>query len=151
MIIRQFHGNVSELIPIAKAWEKECNCDKFGMKPNVEFFLTELNGLINNENSDVLILDTGNEIAGLMGLTIFKNPVSDGLAANEHFFYVLPQHRGISSVRMIKSAIEWAKNKGCSHLILNASRMASSLYDRTCSLYEKLKFQEFEKSYIKKI
>lgn len=143
--------SAEELRPLAEQWRQECNCDKFGMKPNMESFLTELDGLINNENGDVLILNKGNKIAGLMGLTIFKNPISDGFVANEHFLYIAPRYRGIGAARIIKVAQEWAKNKGCSHLILNASQMASSLYDRTCSLYERMNFKLFEAAFIKEL
>lgn len=141
-----------ELRPLAEQWQQECNCDEFGMKPNIESFLAEIDRLINNENSDVLILlNKDNEIAGLMGLTTFKNPISDGFVANEHFLYIAPKYRGMPIVRLINSAMEWAKKKDCTHLLLNASRMASSTYGRACMLYGRLKFKEFEKSYIKEL
>jgi GNAT superfamily N-acetyltransferase len=86
-----------------------------------------------------------------LGVRCFVNPLGDELIAEEHFWYIRPRWRGISSIRMLKEAERWAKEKGCACLILSASRMAGNVFDGVCRLYERMGGLEFEKSYIIKL
>ena len=141
-----FNGRIEELFPIIASWEKECNGVEMGLDLDWATFIAELQGLINGEDSDLLVL---RENVGCLGLQVINSPIGRNKIANEHFWYVLPEHRGIASLRLIREAENWAKKKGCSHLILNASTLASSLHDNVCKLYERFGMQKFETSYIK--
>lgn len=151
MIITIFSGNTEELRPLAESWRREYNPEKFGLKGDIEVFLADVQNLIGGEKSDVLVLRDKEKIVGFMGLTCFKSPIGNELIVNEHFWFVDNNYRGIASVRMLKAAEEWGRKRGCSHLMVNASNLASDIYSRICSLYERLGFDKFESSYLKEI
>lgn len=145
--------DVVRVEPIAWLWEKECNRDSFGIDLDPSGYLKGLRELIVGSDSDLLLLlaDDDEKIAGFMGLTIFKSPLGNQKIANEHFWFVSGENRGKSSMLLIRAAKEWAKEKGCSHLILNASKLASDIHDRLCVFYERMGFKLFETAYIKEI
>ena len=49
---------------------------------------------------------------------------------------------------MIDAAQAWARAHGCSHLLFNASRLASGLHDDVCRVYEHKGMKPFETTYI---
>lgn len=150
--IYRFTGNAAELLKdIALSWQKECNTQVFGIKEDMDEFFQDLQNLTGRNDSDLLVLAEGERIIGLIGLVIFKSPLSKQRMANEHYWYVLPEHRGISSLRLLKAAEKWAKDKGCSHLLMNASCLASDLHDSVCKLYERYGMKKFETVFIKRL
>ena len=147
-----FNGDVEALRPIAEAWQKEGLGNKFNLSMDVDEHLKDLNRMVCGTDSDLLVLfDANANPVGYMGLTTFTNPLGKEKIANEHYWYVLPEKRGIGSLRLFNRAIEWAKFTGCSHIIMNASKMASGLHDDICKLYEKLGMKKFETAFIKEI
>ena len=151
MVITIFEGDAGLLRHLGEAWEREHNGQDFGIKTDINVFLSEIARLVNDGLSDVLVMHDKEKIVGLLGITAFQNPIGRGLIASEHFWYVLPDYRGLTSVRMVKAAENWAKNRGCTHLIMNASLLASPLYHRVIELYKVFGMREFETSFIKKL
>ena len=45
----------------------------------------------------------------------------------------------------------WAKENGCSHIIMTASNLASEMYDKVCNLYQRMGMELFETSFIQEI
>jgi len=139
------------LRPIGESWSGELKDEEFGFKVEMEAWLGEMNRLIKAPNSMVMLLYEDTKMIGCMGLEIFRSPLSGELMANERFWYVLPDHRGISSLRLVTEAEKLAKTLGCKHFILNASKMASGMHDKMVKLYEKLKFRHWESVFIKSL
>jgi len=136
---------------IIPAWEIEANVPYFALVLNAKEMLKEFKMMVIRPDADVFLLINRQEIVGVLGMMIFKNPVGKENIANEHFWYVLPKHRGFGSIRLINEAKKWAREKGCSHIIFNASKMASDSHDRICNLYERLGMKLFETVYIQDI
>lgn len=143
--------NVERLQPLAEEWLAESNCKDFGIDTDVDKHLWELDSMTKRTDADVLLLMNEELIVGYMGIECIENPFGDQIIANEHYWFVVKHARGHGSLRLLWAAKEWAKEKGCSHLIANASYMASDLHDRTCELYERMGMKKFETSYIKEI
>lgn len=137
---------------LAEQWKKETNGD-LGIIVNVDEHLRDLQRYIENPFiATVLLLVKEDKVVGYMGLAIFKSPLSNQVIANEHYWYVLPEFRKAKlTLKMFDEAKKWAKDKGCSHLLMNASNLASSLHDKICRLYERLGLKKFETSYIQSI
>lgn len=150
MKIMKFQSDVSLLKPLAEKWYKESNGD-MGIKKDVDKHLKELQELIESPSSDVLVLSDGDRIFGYMGLIVFESPLGDQFIAREHYWYVEPEKRGISALKFLPMAEKWARAYGCSHLLMNASNLASKLHDRTCKIYKKFGMRKFETTYIKRI
>jgi GNAT superfamily N-acetyltransferase len=147
-------NNHTELLrPLAEKWLAESNASSFGLKADVEQHLKDmLNNMVYQDGNDLLILQNDkDEVVGYMGLSTFKSPISDQLIANEHNYYVRPESRGAGGLRLLIEARKWAKGQGCSHLIMNASNLASDLHDKVCTLYQKMNMKHFESSYISEV
>jgi len=151
MIVKKFQGDVSVLRPIAVAWSKEANCDAMGLDFDMEAHLKDLQELVDNPDSELFVLEDENSPVGYIGITKFKSPLGKQFIANEHYYYVLPEKRGVSSVSLLRAVEQWAKLKGCSHILMNASYLASDLHDKVCRLYESLGMKKFESTYIKEV
>jgi GNAT superfamily N-acetyltransferase len=136
---------------IAIEWQKEANGNDFGITMDMPYHLADLQALISNGDTDLLVLCSDNKIIGYMGIMLYRSPLGEQLVANERYYYVLPEHRGFGSLRLIKAAMEWAKVKGCTHIQFSVNKMASNMYDKTCRLYEKLGMKSFEMSFIKEL
>jgi hypothetical protein len=143
--------DIEALRPLAEEWSASCNCGKFGLEADINIFLSGLMDLVDGDGSDLLILKSDDKPIGFMGLTTFKSPFGKELIGNEHYWFVRPGSNGKASLKLISKAQLWAKEKGCSHIIMNASMAASSLHAKVCGFYERLKFTKFETSYIKEI
>jgi len=148
-------SDVNALTTIVLIWREETNLDVFGMEFRLNEALNDLRQLVLNDKSELLLLiDERMEtkkVVGFMGITIFKSPVGEQEIANEHYWYVMPEHRGIGSIKLLKKAREWAIKKGCSHFMINASNMASDYHNKMCGLYEKLGMMKFETTYIENL
>ena len=148
MEIKLFNDDIETLRPIAESWQEEVRANEFGILTDVNKHLSELRSLVDNNNSDLIILYDEDEPVGYIGLRYFDSPTGNQRIAEEHYLYVIPEKRGLTSMRLIKNAKMLAKLKGCSHLILNASNLASDMHDKICGFYEKTGFMKFETSYI---
>jgi len=145
------YNDIEALRPVARSWYDDTHRNSFNIDIDIDTHLADLDRLAKSADSDLLVLIDGTLIVGYMGIEAFTSPLSQQVIANEHYWYVLPEKRGIGSMRLIWLAQQWAKEKGCSHLIMNASNLASSLHDKVCKLYEQLGMKKFETSYISEI
>lgn len=138
--------------PIVEAWQAIVLTNDFGIiADDVDKFLRSLKDLAENEDSDLLVLYDDNTPVGYLGLQYFSSPLGNQRMANEHYFFVMPEHRGISSMKLIRDAKMLAKAKGCSHLIMNASNLASDMHDKVCEFYKNMNMKLFESSYISEV
>ncbi len=151
MNIKLFNDDIETLRPIAESWQEEAQANKFGIITDVNKHLFELRNMVDNNSSDLIILYDEDEPVGYIGLRYFDSPTGNQRIAEEHYLYVIPEKRGLISMRLIKNAKMLAKLKGCSHLILNASNLASELHDKLCRVYEKMGMRKFETSYISEV
>lgn len=152
LMIRIFQkdDDMTLLAPVIKSWINEGRVNEFGFDLNIPSALDDLQSLIKLDSKDLLVLEYSNKIVGFMGILFFKSPLGVQWIANEHYWYILPEYRG-HGLKLINAARRWAKDKKCSHLILNASNLASELHDKVISIYEKIGMKKFETSYIEQI
>lgn len=142
---------VESIRPLVVEWKEFCSCGQFGLKVDINEFLAGLMDLVDGDDSDLLLLIGNADIVGIMGLTKFKSPFGIEQIANEHYLFIKQGYSMIGSKRLINAAHEWAKTKGCSHLIMTASNAASDLHDKVCKLYERIGLIKFETSFIREI
>ncbi len=149
MDIRLFTSEIETLRPVVESWQRIVLDNGFGIiADDVDKFLVELGNLAAGEDSDLLTLYDGDEPIGYLGLQYFSSPLGNQKMANEHFMYVVPEKRGLSSMGLIRTAKMLAKTKGCSHIIFNASNLASNLHSKLCRVYEKMGMRLFETCFI---
>jgi len=140
--------DLAGLVSIAKRWIEEADFARFGLDVVISKGLSDLGELITGPNSDLFMLMKGEQCVGFMGIRSFPSPLGNNLVAEEHYLYVLPEHRGRGGLILLRAANKWAKDNMCTHLILNASNLASDMHDKTCKLYECMGMSKFETSFI---
>lgn len=149
MEIKLFNDDIETLRPIVDSWKENVRDNEFGIvADDVDKHLLELGMMAVRDDADLIILYDEDVPIGYIGLRYFDSPLGNQKMANEHYFYVIPEKRGLSSMRLIRNAKTLAKLKGCSHIILNASNLASDMHDKICRFYEKSGMKKFETSYI---
>ena len=138
--------------PVANEWIEQNNTDDFGVTTDREDIFAGLISMITSGDSDLLLLEHEDKFIGCLGITKFKSPLHNQLIANEHYFYIVKEYRkGFGGSLLLGGAKRWAKDNGCSHLIMNASNIASDLHDIVCKFYESMGMKKFETSYISQI
>ena len=151
MEIKIFNDDIETLRPIVESWQENVKANEFGILTDVNKHLLELGSLAFGVSSDLIVLYDGNVPVGYIGLQYFDSPTGNQRIANERYLYVMPEKRGLSSMRLIKNAKTLAKMKGCSHRIMTASNLASDMHDKLCEFYEKSGMKKFETSYISEV
>lgn len=139
---------IEGLKEVALEWKGSCNGKDFGIELVPETFFSHLNDMIIDVDKELFLLLKKDRVIGFMGAVIFQSPLGNQDICQEHFWYCGGNHRGRGTMLLLKAIKEWAKERGCSHLIMNASCLASNLHDRLCRFYEKIGFLRFETSYI---
>lgn len=152
MKVTTWKGDIEQLRPLAEQWFQECNADDFGLKAEVDEHLRDMTmNFLLRQDRVILALIDNEQVVGYMGLSTFKSPLSEQIIANEHNYYVRPESRGAGGLRLLLEARKWAKEKGCSHLIMNASNLASDMHNKICKFYQKMNMRKFETSYIAEV
>jgi len=140
------------LEPIVDKWLEEVNNDKFGLKIEKGKAIDDLRQLVLGDDADLFLLVVQERVVGFSGVIIYENRLTDHKIANEHYWYVLPSYRkGKNPIKLLRAVEKWAKEHECSHMIMNASNLASDNHDKVVRIYERLGYSLFETSLIKKI
>lgn len=147
-VIKATYEDIERLRPVALQWQKTCNGKDMKIDIDIETHLVDLASLIASDDADLFLLLKDNEPIGYMGVKCFKSPLGNQLIANEHYLYVSSKFRGFSTLQLIRQARKWAKEKGCSHIIFNASKLASDMHDKVCCFYKRIGMKRFETSFI---
>jgi hypothetical protein len=146
-----YNGDIEDLRPIVQSWYEITRDNPFGIEVSIDNHLADLRVLVESKNSDLLVLLEQGRPVGYLGTQIFDSPLGRQVIANEHYWYVLSDKRGIGSLRLLKLATQWAGQKGCSHIIMSASNLASDMHDKVCELYKRIGMKKFETSFIMEI
>lgn len=152
MKVIAYRDEIYKLYDIALSWREGCECDTFGLEVDNTKHLKDLRDFKVNDDSELFVLlDNDSTPVGYIAISITDSPIGNQKVASEKYWFVLPKHRGLTSIKLLKVAKEWAKNKGCSHIILHATNIASKLHDDVCRLYELLGMSKLGTSYINKL
>lgn len=144
--------DVERVKPVALQWKESCNGKRFGIRIDPETHFADLVGLVQRDDADLfLLVNEKDEVVGYMGVTMFNSPLSNQKIAQEHYWYATGRNRGRGTMLLIKAVKQWAKERGCTHFIMNASCLASNMHDRLCQFYTRMNFRLFETSFIKEI
>ncbi len=150
VIVATNSGDIERLTPVALQWKESCNGMEMGIVLVPETHFADLMRLIGRDDAELFLLvdDDREEVFGYMGVECFNSPLGPQRIAQEHYWYVSEGNRGRGTILLIRAVEKWAKEQGCTHLIMNASTLASDLHDKVCDLYERIGMKKFETSYI---
>ena len=151
MNIEIYKGDAERLRALFTSRKAEMQIGKFGLNLDEVKYMVEAQRFIDRTDTDLLVLFDNSVPIGYLGLEYYISYLGDNKIANEQNWYVMPEHRGIGSIRLFEAAELLAKATGCSHLTMNASMMASEMHNKLCSLYEKLGMSKYETSFIREL
>ena len=142
-VIREYQND--DLSIILNEWKQTCNGS---------IFCLDCDPLVTAEHlskiNKLFVMIVNEKVVGLIGIQIFKNPIGNGMMANEHLWYVCKAYRG-SGISLLEHGMKWATEQGCTHFMATASNLASDLHDSICKLYEVIGMRKFETTFIKKL
>jgi GNAT superfamily N-acetyltransferase len=82
------------------------------IRTNVQQLSALATQLITSEDGAVLVADRDGMLVGMIGLIAFANHISGDRTVGEVFFWVDPEHRGSTGVRLMKATERWARQQG---------------------------------------
>ena len=141
------------LEPLIDNWLLEVNNGKFGLNIDKQKAINDLRGMVLSSDAELFLLVVEDDVVGFCGVLLYENRLTDHNIANEHYLYVDPKYRrGVKNPNKLIRAIEnWASEHNCSHIITNASYLASDRHDGVVKIYERLGYEPFESSFIKRL
>lgn len=93
----------------------------------------------------VLVADNGDHLVGMLAIVALLHPLGGKLYAEEVCWWVEPEHRsGFIGPKMLRSAEDWARRKGCSVVKMVAPH-GSTVGD----FYGRIGYTPIETAYIK--
>lgn len=100
------------------------------MPPNQDKMTALVNGLIEEDGGYLAVAEDG-DLQGMIGAVLISNLVSGELWAVELFWWVEPEARGRTGLRLLKGVEDWARGLGVRHIQLTApTKRAGALYTR---------------------
>lgn len=97
--------------------------------------------LIDKPDGAVFVAERDGRVTGMIALIVMRQPMTDELLAVELVWWV--EQRGHDGMRLLTAAEAWGRMQGATKLQMIAPS------ERTCALYERLKFQKVETAYIR--
>lgn len=102
--------------------------------------------LIDGEDSAIIIALSGEQridihAVGMLGLAVYSHPISGVRVASELFWWVEPEFRGHTGLKLLRLAEKWAVSRGAKVLQMIAPTV------QTEQLYNRLGYTKVETSY----
>ena len=135
--------DVDLLRPLMELWKQETNGD-LQVTTDVNYTALNVASMMQDPSARIFGLVRDDRLIGFLGCRLFRSPTGPELMAQEHYFYVAPEHRGKGTFKLLVAARDWAKARGASGLLLSASYLASDLHDKVCKLYAHMGAKPFE-------
>lgn len=113
------------------------------MPANPEAMARTANFLLDSPDRALFVAERGGHLIGMIGLALSMQPLSGEIVAGEWFWYVTPDARGRTGVRLLRQAETWARSAGAAVLVMVAPNAdverlyASSGYDRFEVTYQR--------------
>lgn len=97
--------------------------------------------LIGGQESTLFVADTRRNLVGMIGVWVFDHPLSGDRVAGEVFWWVDPNQRGRTGIRLWDAAETWARERGASAMQMIAPN------DRVARLYQTRGYRPLETVY----
>jgi hypothetical protein len=139
-------SDVEQLRSLGQCWMLEQNGDDFGLDIDLETIMADLDRWIQAEGTIFIAYD-GVQPVGFFAVFAVPSFLGKQKIAIERYWFAIPGF-SVAGPRLYCEAVRWAKENNCSHLIINASRLASAMHDKVCLFLEKNGAKPFETSFI---
>ena len=142
--------NAAAVCPLLEQWHEIQHGEVFGLDVSVAATEADLQARLDLGDGTLLVAWDGIELVGFFAVFKAKSSLSDQQLAVEIFWFAKPNHHSAGPALYHRAKV-WAKDHGCTHLVVSGSHLASDLHDKVCAFCERLGMQAFETSYIGRI
>ena len=139
--------DVEEIRPLGRLWLEKMNAGQYGLDTDLDVAIEDLKLWKNDFEGAILLAKVDDEPIGVFAMFVVASYLGRQKIAIEKYWFVKDKQR-MAGPRLYVEAVKWAKQHGCSHLITNASRLASDQHDSVCRFLERTGAMAFETSYI---
>lgn len=139
--------NATLVRPLLERWSEICRGAEFGLDFSVDGVERDLQARLDLGDGTLILAYDGIELVGFFAVFKTKSSLSEQPIAVETFWFAVPNHK-LAGPALFHNARLWAKNHGCTHLVVSGSRLASGLHDKVCSFCERVGMKPFETVYI---
>ncbi|WP_439273539.1 GNAT family N-acetyltransferase [Pseudochrobactrum sp. HB0163] len=94
----------------------------------------------------VLVLEHGEHVSGLLMAAWFEHPFGAGRYAKETVWFIAPQARGRSALKMLAAYEAWARGQGCT-----AIGMAALAGNDVSKIYQRCGYEPAETHFLKSL
>jgi hypothetical protein len=143
-------NDVESLIPLFEEWKNEQNNVGLGIHVDTDTVVQDVHKWLDNCGGTIITASVEDAMVGFLVLVTIPSEFGEQMWAAEKGWYVRP-HIHHAGALLFKKAQLWAKENGCSHLVMTASYLASDVHDMVCRFYEVMNMKKFETSYIKEL
>lgn len=144
-------ADAKELDGLFDDWLADTDTERYGIFTDKAIATANFQLFCDMDTADVLVSRSDGRIVGMLVMLCDANAIGPGVIAAERFFYVSPKYRGIAGIRLMKAGEQWARDRGCTHLVMGSSKVAGDMFDKVCDLYERFGMTHIESSYIKEL
>lgn len=138
--------NLRALAPLAKEFYAS---SQFLRRFDLERFTALWKNAMEMEAGTILVAMDGEDIIGAIAGMVYPEAYSGDLIAQEFFWFVHPDHRGLAGIRLYKAFEDWAKQKGCAEIRMG--HLADLMPEKVSHTYQRLGFVEVERNYAKRL
>jgi hypothetical protein len=138
--------DVAEIRPLYDAWLSISHGDDFGLDidskvadANVQYLIAAGGALFVAYDNDVPI--------GFLTVSLVPSAVGKQIVAMCTYWFALPSS-DLVGPNLIEVAKKWTANKGCGHLLITGSKLASDSHDKICRYCNRIGAKQFETIYI---
>lgn len=117
-------------------------------KLDPEHFRQVWSSLIAQEIGQIFGMWNGEDLEGVLGVTVHPDPNDGELVANEQFWWVEPEARG-NGVRLLQAFEAWAHERGCTRLMM--VHLIDLTPEKLEKLYTRMGYRKVEVHYMKEI
>ncbi len=145
-VVRKIHAReVPGLLPCARAFCSvipDCPLDE-------QSFVNFVSRVIDGGIGTVFVIEKDGEFVGAIGAIMNPDFLTGRKSAAELFWFVQPEHRGSSSIRMLKMLEDWSVENDCH--TLHMVHLECSMADKLPDMYQRMGYRKFETWWRKEI
>ena len=140
--------DANDIRMLAEEWLKIANGQEFNLDLDYDVSIDNLAVVLQSGGTILLAYEDDEDIpVGFFALSPMQSFFGKQLIAMETMWFCLPNaHR--AGPALLRAAKEWAIEKGCSHLMISGSKLASDMHDKVCHFCERSGGKQFETVYL---
>ena len=147
--------DVTTIRPLHAPWMQMMNGKEFGIMVDPGVAEERLRSILESGEGTILVAyklddDAEDVPVGFFAVISVPSFFGEQKIALELLWFALPNAM-TAGPRLLKAAMRWTEEHGCSHLMLSGSRLSSDMHDKVCEFCEKVGAKPFETVYLLRV